>query len=400
MLGVLKVADKKISENNLISEIGTLRNGYGCRSNISDANALITLFDNTDTEHLSSLLLELTLKYCPGPEGEALLAALNLLQGYEHLPSSEERRLQYYIDCKPNANLEDYKNNTVYKRELSSIKTLVERFMKAYVEDELEPIIEKAPRIPRIPKPRYTVKGKEERAAFETDEAINKIRDELVFQTDTLNVLEEAQDKTHEIVGTIAGYTKIIPDIAGGVDEANLKLDEIRKLSLRLDSLDSIAEAQASMGLNSIAYALFGENIMDIDPVEYEWRVQTIKEDLDNLIDRAIEDRLPEDALREIEEYPENGSHEGLTALIKEKMAEHGLDLHSIAFNITMRYIESYKRNKNASGIAEAEKAPAAKPLTTQPIKKPHSPATTTNDDLDTMTDEEKDKWLEDLLRS
>ncbi len=88
---------------DLKKDLMMLRDGYGCLSNMGSNDYFTTFLecDMDQDEHNASILLTLITVLMPNKEGETLLAALNLLQGYDY-ESPDERRLQYYFDSTHN----------------------------------------------------------------------------------------------------------------------------------------------------------------------------------------------------------------------------------------------------------------------------------------------------------
>ena len=206
-------------------------------------------------------------------------------------------------------------------------------------------------------------------------------------QASALDGLKAAHGVTHQGIEDISRHTKITPSIATGVSEANIKLDEIKGLSSRLDKFDSFVEAQTSAGLNAIVYSILGENISKYSPTEYEWMAQELKLELVDQLNRAVLNRLPDEALDDIEECIGVSGDEAdqVDVLIQQKIVEHNIDVNTIAFDTIARFVEFYKHRAFTITGDSIIDAPHSEPLMIEAL---------TQEEFDNYTDDEKDTWL------
>ena len=384
--------DKPLEEK-LFKEISNLRNGYGCRSKISDAVELTDLMNCIVPSHdyMASCFLTVIQTLMSGPEGEVLLAVFNLLEGYEHLSSANERRLKYHQDCFPNDT--NINMDTLYRQENSSIRVLVDKIINNSVTGALDVLLSNTPENLHIPKPQYTVISANTQTSTNTG---TDIKEQLDEQMVTLSELKTMHDESHSDIKGISEQTKNTPTIAVGVSEANIKLDELLELSSRMDRLDDIADSQAKAGLNAFVHSLIGDQITKMNPIEYEQLAQIIKSEVWDQLYRAVLNRLPDDALAEIERHIDDNPND-LAFLIQYKATEYNLDVDTIVFDTLARFAEFFKSTQPQEDCIITE-ATETKVLPEQKIIEATSPLET-KPDIASMPDSFVDEWLEELLK-
>lgn len=149
------MTDSEKNAKFLKQDIQLLRRGRGCLENMNDVSTIIDFmgWKYPESEYNTSCLLTLIQEFMPNKKGEALLAALGLLKGYDGIRSPAKRRLQYY-NASESQPKEDIKSNTLYKAENVTIEKLVSKIVEAEKED-LEKIIKNAPQMLELPVPRY-----------------------------------------------------------------------------------------------------------------------------------------------------------------------------------------------------------------------------------------------------
>jgi hypothetical protein len=359
--------------NLLYQEISVLRSGYGFQSNIKDALNLTELLGLVDSpglspDHMASRMLEIVNTLMPGPEMEVLLAALNLLDGYGHISSPENRRTQYYIDCFPGTTPKDVKGDTIYKRENKTIMALAEKIAKASEEKKLDAILKRASRRLMLNKPLYTKKGADEQMALE-----------MALTVDA-----------------IAGEIEVLPQIAGGVSEANTKLDELLKLAPKIDNFDQYVDNQTNANMTVFIYNLLGDKIDTINPVQFDLMVQELRKLIDDALNRAILMRLPDNVFNEIEKYSDTNPDDlrGLAELILQKAKECGLDLTAIIIDTLTRIERLYR-----SGVKDAQEVYYQEYQEAEYQPAPESvPRELPEIDANNMSDDELREWQKEVL--
>jgi len=379
-------------------EIMELRNGKGCPNNIKLATTLSRILDCGTVSHNKkvSCLVVIILEFLPRARAGLLLASLNLIQGYDDLVNADDRRLRYR-DNFLMAQKKPPKVDSLRDNDNETILILAELIIEAKASGELKNIVTVAPPIPQLPIPKYF-----ENCVDEWDIPPN-YEYTLNKQTSLLGELQEMHGVTHKNIRVIAGHTKITPSIAGGVADANTKLDELVKMSMRMDKAEVFMDAQLNAGLNTIIYTILGENMSKYDPAEYEWVAENLKIELLSQMAQAVIERLPDQAVEEIQDYIDNNNLPGdepVDMLIRQKATEYNVDIDTINFNTLMRFIEFYK-HRAFSDIIETSQYEVTSDIAEIPQHRaePEKLGMITPDDIPDDPDE-FDAWLDDLYNN
>ena len=208
-------------ENDLWNDLRELRkNRY--KNRIGNADTLLLAmgcdYEDSEEKKVSYFLNLIKLYIKDAYMGEVLLASMGLLEGYDEISKINARRLEYYKNGYPTG---------TWKTPIDSLRDIEDRaidelIQKIKLDKDLPELLAKAPQNLSLPKPLYPKKATGNKTPAWTD----------------------------EVIKTIDENTKYTPGIESGLKEANKKLDEITKISSSIDRFNSIADAQASAGLN------------------------------------------------------------------------------------------------------------------------------------------------------
>ena len=339
---------------------------------------------------------------------DVLFMAFGLLQGYEEIAGIGERRRTYldnsdFLSYFYKDEYEIYKKLTNDKEKAETFANFIENLRKkedryikdltdfiAKVEDisvyaddidgyaikvptqnglfiympalpkpsyELSEVYEELPSIAEIQAQRKIIEDISSNKIVQIDEKLdkqNKLLDELHNSSrerdDCNKAIETLSEQVSQINDVIAEYTKITPAIADGVNEANITLNDLLALVPKVDFLHKTIFGQAKSSFSAIVYSLLGENISEIDSIEYEQIVNEVKDQIYDLTIRAVLSRLPDDDVDEFTDIMDNtdvGAND-LMDLLGKKVIERNLDVDAIQFDTLVRYIESFKKNSCA----------------------------------------------------
>jgi len=323
-----------------------------------------------------------------------LLASLNLIQGYSDLTNADDRRLRFRDDFL-STQKKPPKVDSLRDNDNETIHILAGLILKSKETGELKTIVASAPPIPQLPLPKYF---ENDGNADEWDIPPN-YEYTLNKQTGMLGKIDDMQETAHKYLKVIAKRTKPVQAVSDGVGEANIKLDKLMEMSEQMDKFDNFVQAQVSAELNAFAYVVLGENITKYNPIEYEQKAQEIKLMLIDQVTRAILNRLPDEALDELEDFidkDEDFERHEADALVLQKAAEFNVDINTVVFDTTVRFIELYRQGAfdGMSNVIEAENTTMDVLL---PV--PANIGETAQSDFDNMDEDEFDDWLDGLLK-